>query len=460
MTSEAVEVFFSYSHKDEDLRDELATYLALLKNQRLIKAWHDREISAGTEWANAIDENLNSADVILLLVSANFLASRYCYDIEMKRAMERHEAGEARVIPIILKPVDWSGAIFGKLQALPKNAKPITIWQNHDEAFLNVAQGIRRVVEEIAKGKAGDEGSETLKQPIAIFTEPEPTLKTQPFEFEVATVSVKSGSPEINRSRGRAEFFAEDLGNGIILEMVQISGGIFVIGSPESEEAREESEGPQHLVSVKPFFMGKYPVTQAQWFAVAALPKVKRDLDPNPAYFKGVHRPVEQVSWYEAVEFCQRLSRKTGRSYRLPSEAEWEYACRAETTTPFHFGETITTDLANYDGDYTYGSDPKGVSRQETTPVGQFPANAFGLYDMHGNVWEWCADDWHDNYNGAPTDGSAWLSDDENRYRVLRGGSWYLRPVYCRSATRSFLNPDSADYVIGFRVVCVPARTL
>ncbi len=180
MTSEAVEVFFSYSHKDEDLRDELATHLAMLKNQGLIKAWHDREISAGTEWANAIDENLNSADVILLLVSANFLASRYCYDIEMERAMKRHEAGEARVIPIILKPVDWSGATFGKLQALPKNAKPITIWQNHDEAFLNVAQGIRRVVEEIAKGKAGDEGSETLKQPIVPVTEPELTLKTQP----------------------------------------------------------------------------------------------------------------------------------------------------------------------------------------------------------------------------------------------------------------------------------------
>ena len=153
MTSEAVEVFFSYSHKDEDLRDELATHLAMLKNQGLIKAWHDREISAGTEWANAIDENLNSADVILLLVSANFLASQYCYDIEMKRAMERHEAGEARVIPIILKPVEWSGATFGKLQALPKNAKPITTWSNRDEAFLNVAQGIRRVVEEIAKGK-------------------------------------------------------------------------------------------------------------------------------------------------------------------------------------------------------------------------------------------------------------------------------------------------------------------
>jgi hypothetical protein len=152
--SNPVKVFFSYSHKDEALRDELATHLSLLKRKGLIEAWHDREISAGKEWANAIDDNLDAADVILLLVSANFLGSDYCYDKEMGRAMERHEAREACVIPIILKPSDWSDAPFGKLQALPKNAKPITTWQDQDEAFLNVTQGIRRAVEEIAKSKA------------------------------------------------------------------------------------------------------------------------------------------------------------------------------------------------------------------------------------------------------------------------------------------------------------------
>ncbi|MEH1800378.1 MAG: toll/interleukin-1 receptor domain-containing protein [Nostoc sp.] len=151
--SNAVKVFFSYSHKDEVLRDELATHLSMMKRQGVIEAWHDREISAGSEWANAIDDNLEIADIILLLVSANFLASDYCYDKEMTRAMERHETREARVIPIILKPTDWNGAPFGKLQALPKNAKPVTTWQDQDEAFLNVAQGIRRVVEEMAKLK-------------------------------------------------------------------------------------------------------------------------------------------------------------------------------------------------------------------------------------------------------------------------------------------------------------------
>lgn len=147
--SEAIKIFFSYSHKDEDLRDELVTHLSMLKRQGVIVAWHDREISAGTEWKNAIDQHLESARVVLLLISANFLDSNYCYDIEMKRAMERHESGEARVIPIILKPVDWREAPFSKLQALPKNVKPITTWENRDEAFLNVAQSIRRVVQEL-----------------------------------------------------------------------------------------------------------------------------------------------------------------------------------------------------------------------------------------------------------------------------------------------------------------------
>ncbi|OYE03747.1 toll/interleukin-1 receptor domain-containing protein [Nostoc sp. 'Peltigera membranacea cyanobiont' 232] len=151
--SNAVKVFFSYSHKDEVLRDELATHLSMMKRQGVIEAWHDREITAGSEWANAIDDNLEVADIILLLVSANFLASDYCYDKEMTRAMERHETRETRVIPVILKPTDWNGAPFGKLQALPKNAKPVTTWPDQDEAFLNVAQGIRRVVEDIAKSK-------------------------------------------------------------------------------------------------------------------------------------------------------------------------------------------------------------------------------------------------------------------------------------------------------------------
>jgi len=225
--------------------------------------------------------------------------------------------------------------------------------------------------------------------------------------------------------------------------------------------------------------MGKYAVTQAQWQAVAAMPQVNQALNPDPSRFKGNDRPVEKVSWHDAVEFCNRLSHHTGKQYRLPSEAEWEYACRANpvasagsfrageavgsgTVTPFHFGETITPELANYDGNYTYGSGPKGVYRAQTTVVGSFPANAFGLSDMHGNVWEWCLDHWHDSYENAPTDGSAWidLNAKTDARRVRRGGSWDNDPRDCRSATRYYVNPGFDFDNFGFRVVCAAPRTL
>jgi hypothetical protein len=152
--SQAIRVFYSYSHKDEAFREELETHLSLLKRQGVIEAWHDRKITAGQEWANAIDQNLETARIILLLVSADFLASDYCYDVEMKAAIKRHNDGEACVVPIITRPVDWSGALFGKLQALPKEAKPVTTWGNRDEAWVNVAQGIRRAVEELRKKRS------------------------------------------------------------------------------------------------------------------------------------------------------------------------------------------------------------------------------------------------------------------------------------------------------------------
>ncbi len=259
----------------------------------------------------------------------------------------------------------------------------------------------------------------------------------------------------------RAEFSKEDLGGGVQLAMVGIPSGSFTMGSPAAEKKRQDDESPQHGVNVPAFLMGQYQVTQAQWWAVAALPKVEKELDADPSNFKGDSRPVEQVSWEDAMEFCARLSQKTGREYRLPSEAEWEYACRAGTTTPFHFGETITTDLANYKGNYVYGSGPKGKYREATTDVGYFQvANAFGLYDMHGNVWEWCLDHWHDNYKGAPTDGSAWVTGGDSSYRMLRGGSWDFYPRYCRSADRNGLRPVSRYIFNGFRVVSFSAWTL
>ena len=295
------------------------------------------------------------------------------------------------------------------------------------------------------------------------------TLPT--FEFKVVTVNER-GEP--SHRRLWAEFYEENLGNGVILEMVSIPGGTFTMGSLAGEKIRwnkEElemsfvpefyqlyhqfyhqlrsseskkilysNEEPRHPRTIAPFFMGKFPVTQAQWQAV---------MNVNPSSWKGKNLPVENVSWNDAVEFCQRLSRQTGREYRLPSEAEWEYACRAGTTTSFHFGETITTDLANY----------KEIYQGRTTPVGSFGvANAFGLYDMHGNVYEWCADPWHKNYQGAPSDGRVWESGGDDSLRVLRGGSWNFSPKDCRSAFRPCLGPGSRNYNVGLRVVCVFSR--
>ncbi|KYC35634.1 hypothetical protein WA1_07400 [Scytonema hofmannii PCC 7110] len=290
----------------------------------------------------------------------------------------------------------------------------------------------------------------------------------QPFVFDVATVEVVKPSgrrkkPQIKIARhpGQAQFFTEYLPDSVTLEMVSIPGGSFLMGSPETEEERSEREGPQHEVTLQPFFMGKYPITQAQWRAIAALPQVNRELDPDPSGFKGGDRPVENVSWYDAVEFCDRLSIHTKRNYQLPSEAEWEYACRAGTTTPFHFGETITPELANYDGNYSYGSAPKGKYRKQTTPIGSFQvANAFGLFDMHGNVWEWCADIKHDNYEGAPSNSTSWQLTVDNDNRMLRGGSWIYNPRNCRSAFRSDGHPDYRYDNAGFRVVLSGARTL
>ena len=193
-------------------------------------------------------------------------------------------------------------------------------------------------------------------------------------------------------------------------------------------------------IPIVTFKIGKYPITQAQYEAV---------MGTNPSYFKNnPQNPVEQVSYDEAQTFCQKLSQLTGKNYRLPTEAEWEYACRAGTTTDYYFG-----DDENQLGDYAWH---EGNSQDKTHPVGQKKPNAWGLYDMSGNVWEWCEDDWHDNYIGAPTDGSAWLiNDNDYDYRILRGGSWGNYPYSCRSAFRDYDNRrDDRNSNFGFRVVC------
>lgn len=263
-------------------------------------------------------------------------------------------------------------------------------------------------------------------------------------EIRFETVRVDERGQVVERLEGSAWQFVEQLPGGVVLEMVRIPAGRFRMGS--QGHAGYEDEHPQHVVSVPAFYLGKSPVTQAQWQAVMGwLP---------PCRNKGMGLPVDRVDWYDAWEFCRQLSKRTGRLYRLPAESEWEYACRAGTTTPFHFGETITTELANYIGEHTFRDEPPGIFPHCSTPPGTYLPNAFGLYDMHGNIWEWCADGWHESYEAAPADGSIWDGHPAT-HRVLRGGCWHDQPELCRSATRLRQPPDEAEDYFGLRVALV-----
>ena len=454
MADEALDVFISYSRQDEALKNELVDYhLKRLQREGKINTWQDRDIEAGAEWAQAIKTNLEKADIVLLLVTHYFLASDYCYETEMQRAVQRHEEGTARVIPIILRPCSWEESEFKKLQVLPTDGKPVTSWTNPEEAFLIVEKGIRQVVdalngepiraveaaraqataainrqqeatERIAQERKAAEqqqqnqaeaqrqeqerlhkaqlAAEQQKQAEAIRVEQkrqqqesrqessaipveQSSLPLKLFEFEVVTLN--NQGKETTRTRQQAKYYSEELGDGIWLDMVAIPGGHFLMGSPDGEG--DADERPQHRVTVPPFLMGKFSVTQAQWSAVAAMPQVNRRLNPDSSYFKGAMRPVETVSWDDAVEFCQRLSQHTNRLYRLPSEAEWEYACRAGTTTRYSFGDTITGDQVNCNCQKTVvlnegflgigrKEEKSGLYRQKTTEAGSFPPNAFG----------------------------------------------------------------------------------
>jgi formylglycine-generating enzyme required for sulfatase activity len=241
-------------------------------------------------------------------------------------------------------------------------------------------------------------------------------------------------------------------------DMVRIQGGTFTMGSPASE-ANRDSDEVQHRVTVSSFYMGKYEVTQKEYAAL---------MGTNPSNFKGDNLPVEMVTWYDAVNYCNARSRSEGLTpaytvsgtnvtwnrsatgYRLPTEAEWEYACRAGTTTPFSMGSNITTNQANYDGNNPYNGNAKGTYRAKTTAVGSFAPNAWGLYDMHGNVREWCWD-WFGDYGTAAQTDPMGVSSGSNR--VFRGGSWFSNGQYLRSAFRYGYTPSYRDIYLGFRLL-------
>ncbi len=268
---------------------------------------------------------------------------------------------------------------------------------------------------------------------LAIFLE---KLKPQPAPIIIAESPPVPEPPRDPIKRGD-KAFRDHLGNGVHLEMVRIPSGKFALGSPTNETGRRENESPISEINVPAFYMAKFVVTQEQWVAI---------MGSNPAIFReNLQAPVENISWLEAQDFCQKLAAKTQHLYRLPSESEWEYACRAGTNTAYHFGDS-PTELA----DYAWFADN---ANKRSHPVGAKVPNPWGLSEMHGGIWEWCEDVWHDNFNGAPADGSAWVLDGYTSRRVRRGGSWSNEAKLCRSASREWHWQSDRYNDIGFRVV-------
>ena len=457
MKKSEIQIFLA--HASEDKPAVLALHERL--KQAGYKPWLDeKDLIPGQNWRSVIPKAIADSQLFIACLSQRSIAKQGFVQREFKMALNQYADRPPNSIYLIPLRLDECDIPDLRQEEYGLNLRDLH-WLDYWE----------------------EDGFEQLERAITHQFNPEPeepkktVIVTPPlsvFNFEIVGVNAKG--EQIKKESKQSQYFREDLGNGITLEMVAIPGGTFLMGTEDEEIKRLvkkfnwdefRRERPQHQVTVPPFFMGKYPITQAQWKAIASRTdlKVKQDLDFNPAYFKdrpdSDRRPVEQVNWYDAIEFCARLSKLTVREYRLPSEAEWEYACRAGTTTPFYFGETITGELANYNASNTYAGEPNGEYRQQTTPVGQFPPNAFGLYDMHGNVWEWCADTWHDNYDGAPTDGSVWTENGDDNRSLPRGGSWFSDPLLCRSAFRNDVNRrDFNNYNVGFRVVCVAGRTL
>ncbi len=398
-----VTLFYSYAHEDEDLREALEKHLSVLRRTGFIAEWHDRKIGAGDEWKNEIDHHLTSADIVLLLVSADFTASDYCWGDEMAKALARHDRGAAQVIPVILRWCDWKDTPLGKLQAVPTNAKPITAWSDRDEALYDVVAAIRRTVEKIrrrAEEKAALKNAEKQGE-AARHAVAKPTPVAEPAAQES---SKPSPSPAVKKPLGPEDLpdfsVFRDIDEPWCPEMVVLPSGTFMMGSPDTDEDAAEDEKPRHKVTIGyRFAVGRYPVTFEEYDRFCETAGVEKPGDED--WGRG-RRPVINVSWDDAKAYVEWLSQQTGKSYRLLSEAEWEYACRAGTTTRYSVGDTITDKDANF-----------ASNVGKTTEVGSYEPNAWGLYDMHGNVWEWVEDVWHETYEGAPDNGKR----VDNRWR-------------------------------------------
>jgi formylglycine-generating enzyme required for sulfatase activity len=352
---------------------------------------------------------------------------------------------------------DEFGKLLDRLTAYRVKERPSSVTESLQElgfgqktsTSVNTSSGVYSFKAEELKAE------HRVSIPSAIPNKQATKTKSSVLEFKftyVKTRIVSSGflglgtRVELERQHGKTEYIRENLGNGVTIDLVHIPAGKFMMGSNEHERER-----PIHEVTLQEFWMGKYAVTQKQWQTV---------MGNNPAYFKGDSLPVESVSWHNARDFCEKISKSTGKNFRLPTESEWEYACRAGTNTFFHYGEVITPDLVNYDGKSSDRNAANGAYRKKTVDVNAFEPNKWGVYQMHGNVWEWCLDDWHDDYSKKPLRlkhhgnepwGNLNINKNDNRDHTLRGGSWFVLAMGCRSANRYI--PNKSLNTIGFRVV-------
>ncbi|MEM8610789.1 MAG: SUMF1/EgtB/PvdO family nonheme iron enzyme [Cyanobacteria bacterium P01_H01_bin.105] len=460
------------AHAKEDKAEVVELYERL--KRRGYTPWLDKkDLLAGQTWRAEIPKAIRNSDIFIACLSKHSVEKQGYVQQEFRMALNqcaRRPPGKIYLVPVRLDDCN--------IPDLRQEEYGINL-RDYQWVDLFEPDGFEQLVQSVDYHFPGDNSGQGSDGSNTVIQEGPPTVLQTPIPEESSKETQKGEEPVViiqegpkydlrgaqfaggfaetvlgnqvggtirndlpkpsepstpESSRPPIETKAIDLGNGVTLELVYIPSGKFLMGSSEQEGRMDEK--PQHKVTVPEIWMGKYPVTKAQYEAV---------MGKNPNHFSGASNPIEQVSWSDAIAFCEKASQNTGIAFRLPSEAEWEYACRAGTTTPYFFGDDLTSEQANF-----------GCTEGALSPVGSYLPNSFGLYDMHGNVWEWCLDHRHQNYKGAPNDGSAWISDNDSSYRIMRGGTWALNPNDCRSARRfvSYLNDCGNSF--GFRVVSAP----
>jgi formylglycine-generating enzyme required for sulfatase activity len=410
-------------------------------------------IPLGVHVIKVLRDEVAKCDVLLALIGPNWLNVR---DEEGNRRLDnpsdflRIEIATAlqRDIPVI--PILLDGARMPKASQLPKDLEELSARNGLDIRHASFHPDMDKLIRGLKGAPASHQTTTRPSDPIPPAPSQDDRMRAEGRVLVDAEFAQNANGKWFLPGAGRAEWFKD---HDAALEMVVVPAGSFIMGSPEKEEERFDDEAPVPVTIARPFAVGRFALTFDQWDACVADGGCKGYRPADEGWGRG-NRPVIKVSWDDAKAYAEWLSRKTGKTYRLLSEAEREYVTRAGTTTPFWWGSSITPKQANYDGNYTYGGGTIGEYRARTVPVDSFEANPWGLFNVHGNVWEWTAD-CCDSNQGNPANGSARTTGDCTR-RVVRGGSWRYGPQGLRAAVRDGIPSDYRFYNLGFRL----ARTL